>query len=87
MIFYRSKPEAVGVRLQRSRDSLLDDVGTDVEILELGVASVGVDDERVLFDDSLLLLLLRLASFKLLLDVFDESERRRQVSGWRRQFA
>ena len=64
----------------------MDDVGSDVEILELGVASVGIDDQRVLLDDSFFLLLFRLASFKPLLNFFDEPKRRCQVGRGRSRF-
>ena len=47
--------------LERSRNPFLNDVGSNVEVLELRVASVGIDDERVLLDNALLFLLFGLA--------------------------
>ena len=43
----------VGVRLQGSGDPLGDDVGSDVQVLQLRVSSVRIHDQRVLFDYTL----------------------------------
>lgn len=71
----------VGVRLQRALHPLLCDVGPDVKVFEFGVAAVEVDDERVLFNDALLLLLLRLAGLVALLHLLDDAEGVLQVGG------
>lgn len=39
--------------LERALHALLGDVGPDVEVLQLGVAAVQVDDQRVLLHDAL----------------------------------
>ena len=75
------------MRFERPGYPLLHDIGPYVQILELGVASVWVDDERVLFDDSLFLLFFRLARLEPLLHVFDESKGGGQIGGRRRQLA
>lgn len=67
-------PPTVGVRLQGALHPLLRDVGSDVKVFELGVAAVQVDDQRVLLDDALLFLLLRLPGLVALLHLFDDAE-------------
>ena len=67
------------MRLEVAGDALGDDVGSHVEILQSRVASVRVDDERVLLDDPVLLALLRLARPELLLHLLDDAERSLQV--------
>lgn len=69
------------MRLQGALHSLLRDVGSDVKVFELGVAAVQVDDQRVLLDDALLLLLLRLPGLVALLHLFDDAEGVLQVGG------
>lgn len=64
----------VGVRLQGALHPLLRDVGSDVKVFELRVAAVQVDDQRVLLDDALLFLLLRLPGLVALLHLFDDAE-------------
>lgn len=71
----------VGMGLQRALHPLLCDVGPDVEVFEFGVASVQVDDQRVLFDDALLLLFLGLSRLVALLHLFDDAEGVLEVRG------
>lgn len=71
----------VGVRLQRALHPLLSDVGPNVEVFEFGVAAVEVDDERVLFHDALLLLLLGLTGLVALLHLLDDAEGVLEVGG------
>lgn len=73
--------------LQRALHPLLGDVGSDVEVLEFGVAAVEVDDQRVLLDDALLLLLLRLPRLVALLHLLDDAEGVLQVGGGNRRVA
>ena len=75
------------MRLQRALHPLLSDVGSDVEVLELGVAAVEVDDQRVLLDDALLLLLLGLSRLVALLHLLDDAEGVLQVGGGNRRVA
>ena len=70
----RGVAEAVGVRLQHARETLLDDVGPDVEVFQLGIALAGAENEGVLLHEIGLLLVLRLASLESLLDVLDQLE-------------
>ena len=67
--------------LERALHPLLSDVGPDVEVLELGVAAVEVDDQRVLLDDALFLFLLGLAGLVALLHLLDDAEGVLQVGG------
>lgn len=67
-------PPTVCVCLQGALHPLLRDVGSDVKVFELRVAAVQVDDQRVLLDDALLLLLLRLPRLVALLHLFDDAE-------------
>lgn len=78
-------PPTVGVRLQGALHPLLGDVGSDVQVFELGVAAVQVDDQRVLLDDALLLLLLRLSRLVALLHLFDDAEGVLEVGGGHRR--
>ena len=73
--------------LQRALHPLLCDVGSDVEVFELGVAAVEVDDQRVLLDDALLLLLLGLSRLVALLHLLDDAESVLQVGGGHRRVA
>lgn len=78
-------PPTVGVRLQGALHPLLGDVGSDVQVFELGVAAVQVDDQRVLLDDALLLLLFRLSRLVALLHLFDDAEGVLEVGGGHRR--
>ena len=71
--------EAVGVRLERSCQSFLSQVGSNVEIFEPWIAFAGVDDQLVLSDQVRLFFLLSLTSFVLFLNILDELERSVQV--------
>lgn len=72
---------------QRALHPLLCDVGSDVEVFELGVAAVEVDDQRVLLDDALLLLLFGLSRLVAFLDLLDDAESVLQVGGGNRRVA
>lgn len=73
--------------LQGALHPLLSDVGSDVEVFELGVAAVQVDDQRVLLHDALLLFLFRLSRLVALLHFLDDAERVLQVGGGHRGVA
>ncbi len=79
--------EPVGVGLEDAAQPLLNNVGADVEILELGVALALVDDELVLLDEVGLLLLLGLARLVLFLDLLDQPEGSVQVGAGCADFA
>lgn len=65
-------PEPVAVCLQDPGETLLDNVGLDVEILELGIALTLADDQGVLLYQIRFLLLFHLAGFELLLELLDQ---------------
>lgn len=75
------------MRLQRALHPLLCDVGSDVEVFELGVAAVEVDDQRVLLDDAFLLLLFGLSRLVALLYLLDDAESVLEVGGGNRRVA
>lgn len=70
---------------QRALHPLLCDVGSDVKVLELGVAAVQIDDQRVLLDDTFLLLLFGLSRLVALLHLLDDAESVLQVGGGNRR--
>lgn len=71
---HRRVTEPIGVRLEPTGHSLGHDVGPDVEILQLGVALVLRQYQRVLLNQVLLLALLGLAALELLLHLLDQPE-------------
>ena len=83
----RRVEEAVGVRLERAGRALLHHIGSEVEVLELGIDLVVGQYERVLLDHALFLLLLVLLLLVLLLHVLDVLEGHAEVGQRRRDLA
>lgn len=79
------KPIDVGFK--HPREPLLDNVGPDVQVLELGVAFALINDQLVLLDQVGLFLLFGLPRFILLLDVLDQPKCSVQVSTWSVDFS
>lgn len=73
--------------LERTLHPFLGDVGSDVEVLELGITAVQVYHQRVLLDNALFLLLLSLARLVALLHFLDDAEGVLQVGGGHRGVA
>lgn len=72
--------------LSLTSHALVDDVGPDVEVLQLGVALALTDDQRVLLHQILLLSLLGLSVTVLLLHLLYEAERSTEVGAGSRDF-
>lgn len=72
---------------KRALHPFLCDVGSDVEVFELGITAVQVDHQRVLLDDALFLLFLSLARLVALLHFLDDAEGVLQVGRGHRRVA
>ena len=79
--------EPVGVSLEDAGQPLLDNVGPDVQVLELGVALALADDEGGLAHQVRFFSLLSLALPVLFLDLFDDLEGGVQVGARSIDFA
>lgn len=81
----RSVAEAICMRLQRSKNAFLGDVGSNIKIFEFRIRLVLRQEKRVLLNQIFFFLLLSFACFEPFLHFFDEPECRVQIGRWRRQ--
>ena len=66
--------KSIDMRFQNTTQTLLSNIGTNIQVFQFGVAFPMVDNQFVLFYQICLFLFFCLSSFVLLLNVLNESE-------------